>query len=318
MTNVNKSISSYKGLKVLSLCGGVETGLFALQKLNIPISEYHTYEILPEAIAVSKFHFPFVVHHGDLYDADFHNYIGFDLLLAGTNCQSLSRCRIENKNVSNGLSGKSGIFYKAVEALQIIKPNYYMFENVIPNKKCDLDEMTRNIGVDPVLIDSAIFSAQSRERYYWTNIPLGTIPNKSPLVLRDIMENAVSDNYFYEKEFRVIDMNRRVCGELMVNTMEMNRRIYNPDFKCCTLTCINGGYHEKKVMDHGRPRKLTEVEYERLQGLPDGYTDVLVNNRKLSYSKRCSLMGNGWNEPTVEWILSGIKENIVNDESRHH
>lgn len=294
----------------MSLCGGVETGLFALQKLNIPISEYHTYEILPEAIAVSKFHFPFVVHHGDLYDADFHNYIGFDLLLAGTNCQSLSRCRIENKNVSNGLSGKSGIFYKAVEALQIIKPNYYMFENVIPNKKCDLDEMTRNIGVNPVLIDSAIFSAQSRERYYWTNIPLGTIPNKSPLALRDIMENAVSDNYFYEKEFRVIDMNKRVCGELMVNTMEMNRRIYNPDFKCCTLTCINGGYHEKKVMDHGRPRKLTEVEYERLQGLPDGYTDVLVNGRRLSYSKRCSLMGNGWNEPTVEWILSGIKENI--------
>ena len=294
----------------MSLCGGVETGLFALQKLNIPISEYHTYEILPEAIAVSKFHFPFVVHHGDLYDADFHNYIGFDLLLAGTNCQSLSRCRIENKNVSNGLSGKSGIFYKAVEALQIIKPNYYMFENVIPNKKCDLDEMTRNIGVNPVLIDSAIFSAQSRERYYWTNIPLGTIPNKSPLVLRDIMENAVSDNYFYEKEFRVIDMNKRVCGELMVNTMEMNRRIYNPDFKCCTLTCINGGYHEKKVMDHGRPRKLTEVEYERLQGLPDGYTDVLVNGRRLSYSKRYSLMGNGWNEPTVEWILSGIKENI--------
>ena len=60
--------TSRKGLKVLSLCGGVETGLYALQQLGIHIEEYHTYEILPEAIAVSQYHFPFVVHHGDLYE----------------------------------------------------------------------------------------------------------------------------------------------------------------------------------------------------------------------------------------------------------
>lgn len=310
MNQNNESISSDKGLKVLSLCGGVETGLYALQKLGIPISEYHTYEILPEAIAVSKFHFPFIVHHGDLYDADFSNYIGFDLLLAGTCCQSLSRVRIEDKSVSNGLSGKSGIFYKAVEALHIINPKYFMFENVIPSNKEDLDEMTRCIGVNPILIDSGIFSAQNRERYYWTNIPLKELPKGSLLVLQDIMENIVNEKYFYKKDFRVIDMKKRVCGELLVNTTEMCRRIYNPKFKCSTLTCVSGGYQEKKVMDRGRPRKLTETEYERLQGMPDGYTDVLVNGRKLSYSKRCSLMGNGWNEPTVEWILSGLKENI--------
>ena len=317
MNQNNESISSDKGLKVLSLCGGVETGLYALQKLGIPISEYHTYEILPEAIAVSKFHFPFIVHHGDLYDADFSNYIGFDLLLAGTCCQSLSRVRIEDKGVNNGLAGKSKIFYKAVEALQTIKPQYFMFENVIPSSDDDLNEMSRCIGVDPILVDSSRFSAQSRERFYWTNIPLRELPEESPLVLKDIMENNVDDKYFYKKDFRIIDINKRVSGELLVNTMEMNKRIYNPNFKCCTLTCINGGYHEKKVMDHGHPRKLTEVEYERLQGLPDGYTDITVNGRKLSYSKRCSLMGNGWNEPTVEWILSGLK-NVINDESRHH
>lgn len=307
MNHKNESISSDNGLKVLSLCGGVETGLYALQKLGIPISEYHTYEILPEAIAVSKFHFPFIVHHGDLYDANFSNYVGFDLLLAGTCCQSLSRVRIEDKGVNNGLAGKSKIFYKAVEAIQTINPKYFMFENVIPSSDDDLNEMSRCIGVDPILIDSSRFSAQSRERFYWTNIPLRELPEEPPLMLKDIMEKDVDEKYFYKKDFRVIDMNKRVCGELLVNTMEMNKRIYNPNFKCCTLTCINGGYHEKKVMDHGRPRKLTEIEYERLQGLPDGYTDVLVNNRKLSYSRRCSLMGNGWNEPTVEWILSGLK-----------
>lgn len=295
---------------MLSICGGVETGLYALQKLGIQISEYHTYEILPEAIAVSKCHYPFIIHHGDVYEADFSNYIGFDLLLAGTCCQSLSRLRYDDKTVSNGLSGTSKIFYKAVAALHIIKPKYFMFENVIPNNRDDLEEMTRCIGVNPILIDSGIFSAQNRERYYWTNIPLKELPKECSLVLQDVMENIVDVKYFYKKDFKIIDMSKRVCGELIVNTTEMCRRIYNPKFKCCTLTCISGGYQEKKVMDYGRPRKLTEIEYERLQGLPDGYTDVKLNGRSLSYGKRCSLMGNGWNEPTIEWILSGLKENI--------
>lgn len=304
----NKNKTS-RGLRVLSLCGGVETGLYALQQLDIPIEEYHTYEILPEAIAVSSYHFPFIIHHGDLYEADFKQFEGFDLILAGTCCQSLSRVRIEDKGVNAGLNGKSGIFYKAVEALKIIKPKWFMFENVIPSQDDDLKEMTECIGVDPILIDSALFSAQSRERYYWTNIPLNSLPTRqNSLVLKDIMESDVQQKYFYNKPFEILDMDKRVCGELKVNTFEMNRRIYNPEFKCCTLTCINGGYQEKKVLDHEKPRKLTAVEYERLQGLPDNYTDIKIGNRNLSYSKRCSLMGNGWTEPVIEWILSGIRK----------
>ena len=308
MSNINERKTSTDGLRVLSLCGGVETGLYALQKLGIPVKEYHTYEILPEAIAVSQYHFPFVVHHGDLYEADFEQFKGFDLLLVSTCCQSLSRVRIENKQVNNGLEGKSGIFFKAIECLKAIQPKYFMFENVIPSREEDLNTMTECIGVDPLLIDSAFFGAQSRERYYWTNIPLGELPEESPLVLKDVMENNVNEKYFYKKDFEIIDMKKRVCAELKVNTMEMLRRIYNPEFKCCTLTCVSGGYQEKSVMDHGRPRKLTEIEYERLQGLPDNFTKVKVNGRYLPYSKRCSLMGNGWTEPVIEWILKGIRE----------
>lgn len=307
LSNKNNN-SSENGLRVLSLCGGVETGLYALLKLGIPIREYHTYEILPEAIAVSKYHFPWITHHGDLYEADFRQFKGFDLLLAGTNCQSLSVCRIENKQVNSGLKGKSRIFFKAVEALKIIQPKYFMFENVIPSSDEDLKTMTENVGVNPILLNSGVFSPQNRERYYWTNILLGDLPKESPLVLKDIMENNVNEKYFYKQDFKILDMNKRICAELNINTMEMNKRIYNPNFKCCTLTCVNGGYHEKKVMDCGKPRKLTPIEYERLQGLPDGYTDVLINGRKISDTKRYSLMGNGWNEPTVEWIFSFMKK----------
>lgn len=306
MSNTNESKTLNEGLRVLSLCGGIETGLLALHELCIPVKEYHTYEILPEAIAVSTYHFPQIVHHGDLYEANFEQFKDFDLLLAGTCCQSLSKARIENKEINNGLNGKSGIFYKAIEALNIIKPKWFMFENVIPSNKKDLEEMTKCIGVDPVLLNSNKFSAQDRERYYWTNIPITQIPENNSIVIKDIMQNNVDEKYFYKKDFEILDMNKKVCAELKVNSMEMNRRIYNPEFKCATLTCINGGYHEKKVLDCDRPRKLTEVEYERLQGLPDGYTDVNVNGKKLSYTKRCSLCGNGWTLPVIKHIFNGL------------
>lgn len=296
-----------KGLRVLSLCGGIETGILALQRLGIPIAEYHTYEILPEAIAVSSYHFPWIIHHGDVYEADWNDYKGFDLVIGGMCCQSLSRVRIENREVNNGLLGKSGIVYELQKALEIIKPKWFMAENVIPSNEEDLKELNRIMGVEGVLINSNKFSAQDRERYYWTNIPIAPIPESNPLVLKDIMESNVDEKYFYKKDFEILNMNKKVCAELKVNSMEMNRRVYNPKFKCATLTCINGGYHHKKVLDGGRPRKLTEVEYERLQGLPDNFTNVEVNGKKISSTKRYSLCGNGWTLPVIEHIFKEIK-----------
>ena len=87
MNELNKINTLRKdGLRISSLCGGIETGILALQHLDIPISEYHTYEILPEAIAVSSYHFPRIIHHGDLFDADWNDYKGFDLVIGGMCC----------------------------------------------------------------------------------------------------------------------------------------------------------------------------------------------------------------------------------------
>lgn len=278
-----------------------------MQHLNIPIAEYHTYEILPEAIAVSSHHFPWIIHHGDLYNANWNDYKGFDLVIGGMVCKSLSRIRIENKQVNNGLLGSSGIVYKLQEALSVIQPKWFMGENVIPSCQEDLQEINRIMGVDGILINSASFSAQDRERYYWTNIPIAPVPENNPLVLKDIMESNVDEKYFYKKDFEILDMGKKVCAELRVNTTEMCRRIYNPNFKCATLTCVSGGYQHKKVLDNGRPRMLTEIEYERLQGLPDDFTNVELNGKRISSTKRYSMLGNAWNLPTIEHIFKGLK-----------
>lgn len=294
-------------MRVLSLCGGIETGYLALKNLGISVEEYHTFEILPEAIAVSSYHFPEVVHHGDLYKADWNEFKGFDLVIGGMCCQTLSRVRIEDRSVNNGLLGKSGIVYELQKALEIIQPKYFMAENVVPSRQEDLEELNRIMGCEGVLINSNLFSAQDRPRYYWTNIKYENLPTSSPLAIKDIMEHDVDEKYFYKKDFEIIDISKRVCATLKVNTMEMNKRIYSPNYKSPTLTCINGGYHEKKILDNGRPRKLTELEYERLQGLPDNFTNVELNGRKLPYTKRCSLCGNGWTLPVIEHILGGLK-----------
>lgn len=170
--------------------------------------------------------------------------------------------------------------------------------------------MNELLGVKAVLINSNLFGCQDRERYYWTNIEIPELPTENKTVFKDVMQHDVPEKYFYTKSFDVIAENKKVCATLNVNTMEMNKRIYHPDYKMCTLTCINGGYHEKKIMDNSRPRKLTEIEYERCQGLPDGYTDVKMNGKSISYSKRCSLCGNGWTLPVVKHILSGLKGEI--------
>lgn len=296
-----------KGLRVLSLCGGIETGLLALKQLGIPVAEYHTYEILPEAIAVSKYHFPEIIHHGDLYEANWEDYIGFDLVIGGMECQSLSRVRIENESVSNGLKGKSGIVYELRKALDVIKPRYFMAENVIPGHKDDLKKLNQLMGVEGILINSAIFSCQDRERYYWTNISIAPFPEQCDTVFRNVMEDDVDEKYFYNKPFKIIDLNKKHCANLLVNTTEMCKRVYNPDFKMPTLVRVTGGYQEKKVLINGRVRKYTELEYERGQGLPDNFTNVELNGRKLSYSKRCSLCGNGWTLPVIKHIFKGIE-----------
>lgn len=289
-------------MKVLSLFDGISCGLVALKNLGIEVSEYHAFEIEPNAIKISMKNHPEVIRHGNVLEADFSEFAGFDLLLGGSPCQDLSIAKSYDRQGLNGK--KSSLFWSYVNALNAVKPKYFLFENVGSMKDSDKAIITDALGVEPIMINSSMFLPQNRERYYWTNIPVKLQVVESQLKFRDLMEESVAEKYYYKKDFSLFeDKSKNVIGELKINSFESGRRLHNPDGIIGCLTCVNGGYQEKKVYDDrvGRPRKLTPREYERLQGLPDDYTAGVAD------SKRYSVCGNGWTIPVIELLLSGIE-----------
>lgn len=283
-------------MRVLSLFDGISCGMVALERAGIPVEKYVAYEIESNAIKISKKNYPQIEHCGDVKTADFTQYKDFDLLIGGSPCQSLS---IVQAKTRQNLNGKSKLFFEFVRAFEEMKPKYFLFENVASMADECKQVISNCFGCTPILIDSADFSAQQRQRYYWTNIPI-TNYYPSKLVLKDIIQSKVEEKYFYNCSFDKPDMTKQVCTNLHIKGHSILKRVMNPDFKCHTLTTCGGGNTQKKVMDNGRPRKLTPVEYERLQTLPDNYTDGV------SDTARYTMLGNGWTVDVIVHIIKSI------------
>lgn len=294
-------------MNVLSLFNGYSAAYVAMERVGLKVNNYYSSEIDKYADIISHKNFKDIIDLGDVRDFDKWDLPEIDILFAGSPCQDLSRVKSKERT---GLKGdKSSLFYSFYGALQLHKPKYFLLENVVMPKE-DEDVITRLLGVEPVLIDSGKFSAQNRDRLYWTNIDFDkNLPN-SNLVIKDIMQKEVEEKYYYkDREFELHSPNKRVIGNLNTHTKEGKRhfteltsRIYNIDHKCATLTAVSGGHQEKKIYDGKGIRKLTPLEYERLQTLPDGYTEGVSN------SQRYKMLGNGWTADVIAHILKGIKE----------
>lgn len=290
-------------MTVLSLFDGISCGRVALERAGIPVERYVAYEIEPNAIAISRKNWPDIEQCGDVTKADFSPYRGFDLGIGGSPCQSLS---IVLSKTRKHLDGKSKLFWEFVRALEEAKPKWFLFENVASMNEESRIAISQILDCEPMLIDSEDFSAQSRARFYWTNIPVTELQPHSPLVLKDIMEPAenVPAKYWYDAPLVDVDMAKQICATLVINIHDMHKRVFNPDFKCHTLTCVSGGNQQKKVLQDGRARKLMPIEYERLQTLPDDYT------KGFSDTARYTAIGNGWTVDVIAWILSQMKREV--------
>lgn len=286
-------------MKVLSLFDGISCGRLALEHAGIQVDEYVAYEIDESAIKISKKNWPDIRHKGDVTKADFTSYQGFDLLIGGSPCQSLSIIQAHKRL---NLKGKSKLFFEFVRAMGEVKPKTFLFENVASMNEESKQTISKLLGCQPVLINANCFLPQDRPRLFWTNIPVKADElAECGAKLRDVMQANVPEKYFYDFPLENVDMSQKVCAHMAHKNLEMHRRVYNPDGKVGCLTAVCGGGQHRKVLDGNRARKLTEIEYERCQGLPDDYTAGVAS------SQRYKAVGNGWAVPAITYILKHLK-----------
>lgn len=285
-------------MKVLSLFDGISCGRVALERAGIPVETYYASEIDEQAIKITQTNYPDTIQVGDVCNLSPDDYKDIDLLIGGSPCQSLS---ITMGQTRTNLNGKSKLFFEYLRILKAIKPKWFLLENVASMNKESKDTITELLGVEPVLINSNCFSAQDRPRLYWTNIPVNVLGlQESSMCLKDVLETNVDERYFYSHPLTKVDLTKQVCAIMDFKNNDMHKRIFNPAFKCHTLTTCGGGNTQKKVYIDGRARKLTPKEYERLQTLPDDYTACVAN------SHRYTTIGNGWTVDVIAHIFKQI------------
>jgi len=232
-----------------------------------------------------------------------------DLVIFGSPCRSLSKATAGRKDYNNGLEGVSWLFYPCNAILQWVKKNnnpnvLFMVENVDSNNKEDLNEISNQLGVQPVMIDSNLFSAQDRKRNYWTNIEILELPKENKLVLQDILDEKVDEIFYYTQGFDYHGEENKVAATLYLNGHDILKRVNSRYFKSPTLTSCRGGNLQKKVYDNGRCRKLTPNEYRKLQTIPEWY---VMNVAKSHVYNMC---GDGWTIEVVKHIFKGISKYI--------
>ena len=288
-------------MNVLSLFDGLSGGQIALNRANIKYDKYYASEINPNSIKVTQKNYPNTLQLGDVTLIDENKLKELDkinLLIFGSPCEDLSITKSKTRESLKGQ--KSKLFFEAIRIKDFLKPKWFMMENVASMNEDSKNLITKYIGVEPVKINSNIFSAQDRERYYWTNIPLDDLPIENDIVLKDIMESNVDEKQYYKQPFIFHGWDKKVIATVQLNCHDMGKRVYNPLMKCATLTAIQGGYQEKKVYDNDRVRKITPLEYERLQTISDNYT------YGVSDTARRSMCGDGWTIDVIAWILKNI------------
>lgn len=369
-------------MNVLSLFDGMSCGQIALDQLGIKVDNYFASEIDKYAIEIAKKNYPNTIHLGDVTKIKGEDLPQIDLLIGGSPCQGFS---FAGKQL-NFNDPRSALFFEFVRLLKETKPKYFLLENVRMKKEYQ-DVITEHLGwIEPIRINSALVSAQNRERLYWSNIPNKTQPEDRGIVLKDVLENdfesdrdksyCIDANYYkganweqYKEKSRrqLVTKPIQVGIASDIKGYDCIKRVYSAEGKSPTLTTMEGGHRQPKVAcgafrgryeedgstkqqlevrkddktntltsvqkdnvivreksktvrssgrgsydrhewdsvgDKGTNlyyRKLTPLECERLQTVPDGYTEGVSN------TQRYKMLGNGWTVEVIKHIFKNME-----------
>jgi len=341
----------------------------ALEQLGIPIKQYLASEIDKYPIQITQKNYPDTIQLGDITKVFAKDLPPIDILVGGSPCQGFS---FAGDQLAFD-DPRSALFFEFVRLLKECKPKYFLLENVRMKKEF-LDVITEQVGgIEPILINSKLVSAQNRQRYYWTNIEGVEQPKDLGLVLEDILEDSDWDaNYFkggnqlnpdYKGQANTIhDVNKKsgtiyagthgyangyVTGawrgrynkdgsttqklelrrdektnalttvqkdNVVISKRAVEKYVPDKDAKFCdpynkktikgdksTTLRTNSSNGNMWVNDSEVSwRKLTPLECERLQTVPDNYTEGVSN------TQRYKMLGNGMTVEVIKHIFKSI------------
>lgn len=310
-----------KKINVLSLFDGMSCGQIALERAGIEVENYFASEIDKPAISVTMKNYPNTIQLGDVTKV---GKLDVDLLIGGSPCQGFS---FAGKQL-NFDDERSKLFFEFVRLKNECNPKYFLLENVKMKKEYQ-DVITSYLGVEPIEINSSLVSAQTRKRLYWTNIPNVTQPEDKGIMLKDIIDDGLTDR---DKSYCLLESYSRKCatdsgwreyvkksmGQLIVKEATVKgfveimrnqgvdltfitsktRRGRKMEFKSNCLTHTKFDYC---WFNGEQVRLLSPLECERLQTVPDNYTSVVSDN------KRYAMLGNGWTVDVIVHIIKNIK-----------
>lgn len=301
-------------MNILSLFDGMSCGQLALNRIGIKYDNYFASEVDKHAIKVTQINFPNTIQIGDVTKVKFiegilktengnYNIGKIDLLIGGSPCQGFS---FSGRQL-NFEDPRSKLFFeyeRILKEIQSYNPDVkYLLENVRMRK--DFENVISNrIGIEPIFICSSNYTAQSRKRLYWTNIE-GVEEEKSTtegLLLSDVLEENVDPKY--------IKKAKRYNGGDRLNPdyKSQANTVYTIDRKSPCLSAFTHGYALGYIKIENEDgviiRMITPIEWERLQTVPENYTNYV------SDTQRYKMLGNGWTIDVIANIFKKLIKNI--------